>query len=283
MSDDFTILWVEDKKFVVDDQIDEIEGFLRERGFKLVLLYDEDGSDVERLININPNIELIITDYNISEKINGIDIIKMVRGKGKLIDILLYSVIPEVYDNIEILKKVGRYGFIEFMQGKDVTDQLKLIIEKNIKRSQNIIFLRGFVISKVIDLELKLNEFFAEYFKIEVFLKEDFHDFVLEGSYLPLEGKKKVLSKVLDKYHLKKDKKFEGMTTKLMEIADFRNKLAHCKIDPKNPTVLISSGEPCSLNRGDLRKLLNKIEIVSSQLDELITFTQEQKTLVIKD
>jgi hypothetical protein len=282
MSEDFTILWVEDKKSVVDEQIGEIEQYLRELGFKLVLLYDEEGSEVETFIQENPNIEIIVTDYNISEDYKGIDIIKLVREKEKLIDILLYSVVPEVYNDIEILKKVGHYGFIEFMEGKDVADKLKLIIDKNIRRNQNIIFLRGFVISKVIDLELKLNEFFAEYFKIEVFLREDFHDFVLEGSYLPLEGKKKVLSKVLEKYHLKKDKKFEGMTTKLMEIADYRNKLAHCKIDPKNPTVLISSGEPCNLNRDDLRKLLKKIEIVSSQLDELITFTQEQKTLVIK-
>ncbi|MDD1690507.1 MAG: hypothetical protein LUQ66_07590 [Methanoregula sp.] len=278
MSDDFTIVWVEDKKSVVDEQIDEIGQYLKELGFKLVLLYDEEGSEVENFIRQNPNIEIIVTDYNISEDYTGIDIIKLVRKEEKLIDILLYSVVPDVYDDIELLKKMGRYGFIEFMQGKDVAERLKLIIEKNIRRSQNIIFLRGFVISKVIDLELKLNEFFAEYFKIEVFLREDFHDFVLEGSYLPLEGKKKVLSKILDKYKIRKNEKFIGMTTKLEEIAKYRNKLAHCKIDPKDPTTLISSGEPCNLKRTDLRDLLNKIDIVSSQIDELTSLIQKQKT-----
>jgi hypothetical protein len=278
MSEDFTILWVEDKKSVVDEQIGEIEQYLEGLNFKLILLYDEEGSEVERYIDQNPNIEIIVTDYNISEDYNGLNIIKLVREKGKLIDILLYSVIPDVYNDIEILKKIGHFGFIEFMQGKDVSDNLKLIIDKNIRRSQNIIFLRGFVISKVIDLELKLNEFFAEYFKIEVILKEDFHDFVLEGSYLQLEGKKKVLSKILDKYNIKNNPEFVGMANKLSQIAEVRNKLAHCKIDPDNPTILISSGEPCSLNRTDLRDLLNKIDVVALQLDKLATFIRNLET-----
>ena len=218
MTETFTILWVEDKKSVVDEQIDDIEKYLKELGFKLVILYDDEGSEVENFIQQNPDIEIIVTDFNISEDYNGIDIIKLVREEGKLIDILLYSVVPDVYEDVEILKKVGHYGFIEFMQGKDVAEKLKLIIDKNIRRSQNIIFLRGFVISKVIDLELKLNEFFAEYFKIQVFLREDFHDFVLEGSYLPLEGKKKVLSKILEKYNIKNDSKFSGMANKLAQV-----------------------------------------------------------------
>ena len=151
MTETFTILWVEDKKSVVDEQIDDIEKYLKELGFKLVILYDDEGSEVENFIQQNPDIEIIVTDFNISEDYNGIDIIKLVREEGKLIDILLYSVVPDVYEDVEILKKVGHYGFIEFMQGKDVAEKLKLIIDKNIRRSQNIIFLRGFVISKVID------------------------------------------------------------------------------------------------------------------------------------
>jgi hypothetical protein len=278
MSEEFTILWVEDKKSIVEEQISDIENYLKELDFTLKLLYDDDGSKVQEYIDQNPNIEIIVTDYNISEDYNGIEIIKLIREKEKLIDILLYSVVPEVHEDIEILKKVGHYGFIEFLQGKDVTADLKRIIEKNIRRSQNIIFLRGFVISKVIDLELKLNEFFADYFKIQVFLREDFHDYVLEGSYLPLEGKKKVLSKILDKYNIKTDPKFAGMINKLAQIADYRNKLAHCKIDPTNPTSLISSGEPCRLNRTDLRELLKKIDMVSSQIDNLTTFIREHET-----
>ncbi|MDD1685643.1 hypothetical protein [Methanoregula sp.] len=278
MTDDFTIVWVEDKESVVDDQIDDIRQHLKELGYNLILLYDEYGDKVEEFVQQNPNIEIIVTDYNIFEGFTGIDVIKLVRKKEKLIDILLYSVVPEISNDVELLKQVSRFGFIEFMEGKDVAERLKLIIDKNIRRSQNIIFLRGFVISKVIDLELKLNEFFAEYFKIQVVLRDDFHDYVLEGSYLPLEGKKKVLAKILDKYDIKTDPKFSGMVGKLMQVADLRNKLAHCKIDPTNPTVLISSGEPCPFNRSDLRDLLNKIDTVALQIDELTKFIRSLET-----
>jgi hypothetical protein len=272
MSSVFTILWVEDKEGIIRHQTEPIKKHLAGLGYELILLPAKDKEEFEKYIDSESNIDVVVTDFAISDGFNGLQVVQKIRSLRRTIDVLFYSAQEDTFKDEKIFTEIGRYGLVITWDSKDVEEPLKELIDKNLRKYQNIVFLRGFFISEVIDLELKLNEFFANYFQIHSDLREEFHDYVLEGSYIPLEGKKKVLSKILDKYKIKDDTRFQGMVTKISNIADCRNKLAHCKVDPGDPTTLISAGEPCRLKREDLKKLLLKINTVSSQIDRLTQF-----------
>lgn len=270
MNQNFTILWIEDKNIVITSQVPEIEMFLESEGFELDLLTDNTGDKYRHFIDENKSIDLVVTDFNISEEIKGTDVVEYVRNKGLLIDILFYSVQDELFKNEDIYGKFGHYGLIDICEGKDVVQPLKDLIRKNIKRCQDIVFMRGFIISKSVELELKLNEYFAKYFKIQDDLKEDFHNFIMESSYVPMAGKKKWLNQILIKNNLNNDENFVGLSTSLDFISQQRNLLAHCKKDKNNPNTLISTGDEKIFDKEKLNKILQKIDVVSGQLDKLI-------------
>jgi len=268
MTQQFSLLWVEDNDRVVDSQIGDIERFLETKGFQLNLLRDDDGKKYQHFIG-EEYIDIILTDYHISEDIKGTDIIKYVRDKRILTDILFYSVDESVFDDEETYAKLGKYGLIEVWEDKDIIEPLKDLIEKNIRRCEDIIFLRGVVISESVELELKINSFVAGYFKIQEELADDFHNFVLESGYVPMAGKKKWMSLILEKNNLRNDSELRGLLTKLDYVVKIRNLLAHCKTDPHDPQIMCSSGREEKFNRDDLKKMLCKIEIVSRMIDIL--------------
>jgi len=270
MKQNFTILWIEDKERVITSQIPEIKRFLDSEGFQLNLLMDTSGDLFETLIQENKNMDIVVTDYNISEEIKGTDIIDYIRKNGLLIDILFYSVHEELFRDDEIFSKLGHYGLIETCDGKDVMEPLKNLIIKNIKRCQDIVFLRGFVISRSVELELKINVFIAEYFKIDDDLKEEFHNFVLESSYVPMVGKKKWLSQILEINDIKNSDEFKGLLTKLDNISAQRNLVAHCKKDNENPNIIVSAGKHEVFDKNRLNGILKDIDNASNRLDILI-------------
>ena len=276
MNQNFTILWIEDKNIVITSQVPEIEIFLESEGFELDLLTDNTGDNYQHFLDENKSIDLVVTDYNISEEVKGTDIVESVRNKGLLIDILFYSVHSELFKNDDVYNKLGHYGLIDICEEKDVVEPLKDLIRKNIKRCQDIVFLRGFIISKSVELELKLNEYFAKYFNIQEDLKEDFHNFILESSYVPMAGKKKWLSQILDKHNLKQDENFKGLLSKLDFISTQRNLLAHCKKDKDNPNMLISTGNEEIFGKERLNDILQKIDVVSGHIDKLIEIVPEK-------
>ena len=268
MKQNFTILWIEDKERVINSQIPQIKSFLDDEGFELNLLKDTVGDKFKTLLENNKLIDIIVTDYNISEETKGTDVIKHVRDNGFLTDILFYSVHDDLFEDEDIYSKLGHYGLIEIYKDKEVTDPLKELIKKNLKRCKDIVFLRGFVISQSIELELKLNKFFSKYFEIPEKQLKEFHDTILESRHVPMAGKKKWLSQILDKNDLKGE--FKGLSTKLNDIADKRNLLAHCKKNSNNPNILISSGENERIDRDELNSIIKKIDVISGQIDDLI-------------
>jgi len=270
MKQNFTILWIEDKEIVITSQIPEIKRFLDSEGFEMKFFKDTVGDKFKEIIEENKLIDLIVTDFHISEETNGTDVIKHVRDKGLLTDILFYSVHTDLFEKEgrDIYNELGHYGLIEILEGKDVILPIKELIKKNIKRCQDIVFLRGFVISQSIELELKLNEFFSKYFEVPEKQIIEFHNTILESSYVPMAGKKKWLSQILNENNLNTE--FKGLLTKLEEISTKRNLLAHCKKDDDNQNVLISSGKEEIIDKIGLNRILEQIDVVSVHLDKLI-------------
>lgn len=268
MKQNFTILWIEDKERVIDSQIPEIKSFLDNEGFELNLLKDTVGDKFRTLLKNDQLIDIIITDYNISEETKGTDVIKYVRNNGFLTDILFYSVHDYLFEDEAIYSELGHYGLIEICEDKEVTEPLKQLIKKNLMRCKDIVFLRGFIISQSIELELKLNDFFSTYFEVPKKQLTNFHNIILESRYIPMAGKKKWLSQILKKTDLLDE--FKGLLTNLDDISEKRNLLAHCKKDSNNPNILVSSGKDEKIDRDELNRVIKKIDLVSGHIDRLI-------------
>ena len=264
MKQTFTILWVEDKPKALRGQKKKIEEFLKEMDFEPKIIFDENGERIEEILK-SENIDIVVADINISEKFSGIDVIKLIRRGGFLTDILFYSAIG--FDKEEILKQTDHYGFAEIVEGKDIEEPLKKLVDKNIRRCQDIVFLRGKVITSVIDLELRINEFFVEYFKIPDETQEQFHNFILENRYTSLGGKALTLKTITEKNGVEKN--YRKWIQEIQELGNERNLLAHCKTDPDKKNILISMGRPKEFNKEDIHEILKKIKRVLEGLDDL--------------
>jgi response regulator RpfG family c-di-GMP phosphodiesterase len=264
MNPTFTIIWVEDKPRTVGSQIGAIREYLKSRNFEPNIILDEDGKQFQKAIKNKILIDIVVTDKNLTESMDGIAVIKELKQKKRLTDVLFYS--AKGFDPEEVRQE--HYGFVEIVEGKDIEDQLKKLINKNLNRCEDIVFLRGMVISMIIDLELKVNEFFVGYFKIPKANQEHFHNYILENQYNSLGGKVVTLENIIKKQGLIGD--FKKMLQDIRELANKRNLLAHCKTDPQNKNVLICMGEQKTFDKGEINKLLDKINDTSEILDNLI-------------
>ena len=264
MNQQFTILWVEDKPKAMRGQITKIEGFLKEKQFEPNIIINETGTGIQDIMKKN-NVDIVVTDKNLTDSRDGVDVVRILREKKWITDILFYS--AKGLDLDEIHAQTDHYGFIEVIDSKEIVDPLKLLIEKNLKRCNDIVFLRGVVISRVIDIELKINDFFCKYFKICPERLAHFNNFMMENRFNSLFGKKKTLSLILENNKLKQ--KFKGILTQLEYLETQRNLLAHCKTDPDNRNILISMGTKENFDRKKIGNILDKVNSVSSHLDEL--------------
>jgi len=265
MNPTFTIIWIEDKPRTVGSQVDAIEKYLKSRNFEPNIIRDEDGQQFQNAIKNKIPIDIVVTDKNLTESMDGIDIIKILKQKKRLTDVLFYS--AKGFDPEDVRKE--HYGFVEIVEGKEVLEPLKLLVDKNLKRCEDIIFLRGMVISMIIDLELEVNEIFVKYFKIPKVVQEHFHNFILENQYISLGGKVVTLENIIKKRGLAKD--FKEMLQGIRELANNRNLLAHCKKDPKDKNVLICMGEKKSFDKNKINMILDKTNEVSVSLNNLIS------------
>lgn len=264
MNQTFTILWVEDRPKAMRGQIESIKKFLSEKEFEPNIIINETGTGIHDSMKKN-DVDIVVTDKNLTESRNGMDVVNILREKKWITDVLFYS--AKGLNMNEIHQQTDHYGFIEVVDGKEIVDALKMLIGKNIKRCNDIIFLRGMLISKVIDLELEINDFFCKYFKICADRLEHFNNFMMENRYNSLAGKKKTLSLILENNSLKQE--FGGLLTQLQNLEDKRNILAHCKTDPKNKNILISMGSKESFDRKEIIKILKDVNKVNSHLEVL--------------
>jgi CheY-like chemotaxis protein len=268
----FTILWVEDKPRVVSLNKKELEGFFDKnyKDFRLDVIEAKTGKDIEANLT-KQNVDVVVTDYNLEENMNGLDVIKLIKKNGLLTDVLFYTAKKFDFNIDEIYQKADHYGFIEVSEGtKEVAEPLQKLIKKNLKRCEDIVFLRGMVISKIIDLELEVNVFLEKYFQIpEGDKKIHFHNFILENRFNSLAGKRKTIAKIIENNKIKDS--FKGLLTQMEKLETDRNLLAHCrcKRDSKNKNILISMGEEETFDNGRICGILKKINSVSEQFDSL--------------
>lgn len=264
MKQTFTIIWVEDKPRAMKSQVDAAKEYLESKNFEPDIIQDADGKQFEQIMKTQQSIDIVVTDKNLSDSMDGLTVIKILKQKKRLTDVLFYS--AKGFNPDDVRKE--HYGFVEIVEGKDIIEQLKKLIDKNLRRCEDIVFLRGMVISMIIDLELKVNEFFANYFEIPEKTMVHFHNFLLENKYNNLIGKKTTLSKILKENKIEKE--FEGLGTQIIDLAEDRNLLAHCKADPGNKNILICMGDEKEFDRKKIKNILDKVNKASEHLANLI-------------
>lgn len=271
MKQTFTIVWVEDKPRAMASQIEEIQKYLEDKSFSPNIIMDEDGSKFKAAIKEKTAIDIIVTDKNVTSTLSGIDVIKILKSKRKLTDVLFYS--SKGFEREDVYKE--HYGFIEIVEGKQIVGPLKKLIDKNLRRCEDMVLLRGLVLSMIIDLELKINEFFAVYFQIAEKNMPHFQNFFLESKYGSLIGKKATLSKILKENRIDKD--FPGLAGQVQKLGEERNFLAHCKADKKDRNILVCMGEKETFDRSRISSIVDRVNEATSSLEELIEKFQTKK------
>ncbi len=154
----FRVLWFEDNPNWLKIEKENVEDLLREHCLiPEIDCFDGEEIDAERITD--RQYDLILMDYMLAEEKTGDAVARIIRSHKVLTDILFYSsntdkmhaaiqdAIPEL-DGIYITKR----------DTKTFKDKVTGIIEKIIKRSEDIVNLRGFVLDNTSDFETRITQ-----------------------------------------------------------------------------------------------------------------------------
>lgn len=106
--------------------------------------------------------ELIIVDFRLENDTYGFEVIEKIREKQYVNDILFYSSYgPQILE--KAMKEYGLQGvFICDRNHKDILDLMKMLIDKSVKRSEDIINMRGIVLDSVSEFDNSLKTILKE-------------------------------------------------------------------------------------------------------------------------
>jgi len=167
----YNILWFDDDIDWIDSVEEDIKEFLLGNGF--VLNYDNhrnaDKLDfvLDNIINNIQDIDIILMDYKLLNKDKGDELIKRIRQKEVLTEILFYSQDAAVRDKFKGECIEGIY----FSNRSDFLDRLFQIIPHTIKKVLDLTNMRGLVMAETSSIDLLLNELL-----LNMFLLLDKHD-----------------------------------------------------------------------------------------------------------
>lgn len=257
----FTILLVDDHPDSVKSNIKRIKNLLKRYNHKLEVIENKNGKRVTDILS-SIAVDVVAIDYNLKTGTGGLEVIKEIRSSDHLVDILFYSAkknIPEVWN------KAGHFSFTEVVRGRKIASRLEKLVKKSLAKWKDIFFLRGFVISKIIDLEMKMGDFLEQYYKLAKNRDGNFRHLVIENKFFSFEGKKSAIINIIDK-----EKIDIKISTKLQDLQNYRNDLAHCKTSDDDPNILISMGNRKPIGRKEMLEIFYKINEVSEKLDILM-------------
>ncbi len=257
----FTILLVDDHPDAVKSNIRRIKGLLKRYNHELQVLEDKNGKRVTDTLS-STAVDVVAIDYNLKAGKGGLEVIKEIRNSEHLVDILFYSAkknIPQVWEKAKL------YSFTEVVKGRRISSRLEKLIKKSLAKWKDIFFLRGFVISRIIDLEMKMGDFLEQYYELLSERNGNFRDLIIENKNFTFEGKKAAIVNIISKEKL--DIK---IATKLQDLQNYRNDLAHCKTADGDPNILISMGNKKPYGRKEMLEIFYTTREVSEKLDILL-------------
>ena len=158
MKTDFAILWVDDNKDFVESLKPQLESWMNQHGFSLVVHWHKSESGVASDLKTK-DIELIVLDYKLPKK-NGDEIIKDIRSKNCFQDIIFYSQGGDPHSAFTVPP-----DGIFFVDRNDAKDRIKQLIELKIRRLSDLATVRGWIVADAIELESVLGRLLGKCFK----------------------------------------------------------------------------------------------------------------------
>lgn len=160
MTNEFKILWFEDDTTWFTMESKKVTRYLHDRYNLVMNTLRETGA------NFNPDVlktdnayDLIIMDYKLAAGNTGERMIELIRDNSVLTDILLYS--SQYKDMTDaLLQKSPLIDGVYFADRKNELFELKLfgVIHKIVRRSEDIVNLRGFFLDNTSDFEIRIKE-----------------------------------------------------------------------------------------------------------------------------
>ena len=249
---------VDDEPDSLNSELNEIEEYLKKRHeLELELVKYETAS--EMIANIDQTTDIAFIDKNLGTS-SGFKVVENILDRDKLLDVFIYS---RGGIGSSDLVKLFSYGLVVVAQEREqIVDKLQTLIDKNLSRWEDVVFLRGVVISRLIDLERDIDDVLMETFLPSGKKRQEkFRDFLLENSNISVYSKQTILSKIA------KPKNGQPFSIgELCNLQEFRNLLAHCKRSKYNPNVLVKMGEEREIGSAEIKEIFKKADHFSECL-----------------
>ena len=256
----FTIVVIDDHHENLDKQLDEVGEYLEDKGFELVPLKSKKVEDLDGFLD-GSIVDIILADKNLGSGRTGKEVVERTRAKNVLADILYYSAAIEDEDIMELSLHLG----VQVIKHRDFVQPLKKMIDRNLLKWEDAVFLRGIVISRTIEMESKMNEFLAKYFGVKDD-KLEYFDFMLEGPTINLEGKKATITNIMKKEAMP-ELDITIIKKGVTEAQETRNILAHRIRDPSSRSFRAKGR---IFDKAEMNKILGRIENTLKNLDSAI-------------
>lgn len=158
MNTKFKILWFEDEVSWFNMERLRINAILKEY-YLIPEIVRKNGDDFDIAEMISNNYDLILMDYKLAEGTTGDTIVSAIRGNNILTDVLFYS--SEEHNMLSAITKQmppidGVY--LTKRDYKVFTEKVQNLIGKIVRRSEDIVNLRGFVMDGASDFEVRIKE-----------------------------------------------------------------------------------------------------------------------------
>lgn len=158
MNTTFKILWFEDEPVWFNMEKLRIEGILKTH-YLIPVIERRDGDDFDLEELTGNDYDLIFMDYKLAEGKTGDTIVAAIRNSDILTDILFYSS-EEQNMLLAIREQMPPIDGV-YLTKRDYTiftEKAQRIIQKIVKRSEDVVNLRGFVLDNTSAFEVRIRE-----------------------------------------------------------------------------------------------------------------------------
>lgn len=160
------IIWFEDVDEWYNTTSRRVSRYIKNKNFKVDIMRIKKASDFDLTEYQLQNYDLLIIDYDLEKiyekdcvkSIYGTDIIHMIRNGNFLNDILFYS--SHGFDIInQVMKREGLEGvFLADRNNGEFIEKVQLLIDKAIRRAENLINIRGIVMDTTSGFDNKIRD-----------------------------------------------------------------------------------------------------------------------------
>ena len=158
----YSILWVDDSiDSFRDMELDkELERYLSDISFIPSIDMFDNIEDAEKKIR-EKRYDLIFSDFNINEDKNGEEFIENLRAKNVNCEVLFYSAMQDLPQNT--IDRVSYFRLKTSSAYDELIAKMKALIDLTVEKLNDIVNLRGLVISEASELDDEMDEILTYY------------------------------------------------------------------------------------------------------------------------